>query len=270
MEAVVAPVEKEGPSKKELNKLAKKEKKESYKSEGTVDKDVPLSPAVVASSTQVENASVLFSKGFEPRLSQALAEFFGDSIKFEEAKSATPHEPFVVSARGSISGDVNIARFLTRRVKAELCHLTDPWLSSQVDQWLDYVSASPDVLGVLELLNSHFADKTYTVGSSLSLADLVLHFFLSLSPKNVSIANQKIAEQYSRVSRWNSLIISHLNSGKSEKKGVSGKTTSASGKNTTAKAAAGSVKKETGPTDEGGSCPPLEDAVDGQVRLNLK
>jgi hypothetical protein len=276
-EKAPAPVQEkksDGPSKKELNKLAKQEKKAAYKeaavsSESAAVPPVPPSasdtsaPVSVAVGSSAEPTQVVYFKGFEPRVAEVVAALTGSSIPFNISTAGAPHEPFLQSSNGSVSGDLSIARYFARRSAPELCFLADAWQSSQVDQWLDFLSSEPDNGALLALVNTHLSDKTFLVGSSLSLADIAVSVKLAGSQK--VFAN---GDQFTHLSRWFALTSSRLPTTRGSKGGAASKGKAASGN---AAASAADKKKakepESAAVEDGGSCPPLEDAVMGEVRL---
>jgi len=80
--------------------------------------------------------------------------------------------------QGRIEGEVNIARYIARL----LCfnYETDPILSTQIDDWLEAAHSSiihgsnKERQSVLKSLNSHLGKKSYLVGNSASLADIII------------------------------------------------------------------------------------------------
>ena len=275
-EKAPAPVQEkksDGPSKKELNKLAKQEKKAAYKDtaasdESAVAPPVPpqasavAAPASVAVGSSAEPTQVVYCKGFEPRVAEAVAALTGSSIPFNLSTAGAPHEPFLQSSSGSVSGDLSIARYFARRMAPELCFLADAWLSSQVDQWLDFLSSDPDNGALLALVNTHLSDKTFLVGSSFSLADIAVGVRLAGSHK--AFAN---GEQFVHFSRWFALTSSRLPSSRGPKGGNASKGKAASGNAAAAADKKKNKEPESSAVEDGGICPPLEDAVMGEVRL---
>ena len=160
-------------------------------------------------------APILF---YHPAAPPALSRLLLGATKLTLTLTATdaskpPHHPYLFApTAGSISGDYSIARYLCRThqspaqgakqtlsLSSLLC-LHDPWLASQVDQWVDHClmatsSADPAaaVCNLTSILETHLQDKTYSVGSSLSLADLALHLLLK-------------DKQSPAVARWGALV----------------------------------------------------------------
>jgi len=267
---------KDGPSKKELNKLAKKAKKQGAAASSS--SDTPPVPPAGGDSKAVRQTSAptdssaalssslsalsltdgvtLFHHPSRPPALARLALLLTDSpiAMTATAASAATHHPYLFGANcGSISGDYGIARYLLRQHPKHCALLAaqDPWKASQVDQWLDHclmASSSADpvaaALGLVAILETHLQDKTFAVGSGLTLADLALHQMIgnktSLGPA---------------VARWHALITQLV-----PKMGpVGGK---ADGN---AKKGKGKSKSKVENDDDGTSCPPLEDAEMGKV-----
>jgi hypothetical protein len=201
-------VEREGPSKKELNKLAKKEKKSAHKGgEGDEAAPAPASTSNASSSSQAAAApapvsiaapvvagsnAIVFSTGLCPPVLVLAVSSLLKHSKLTFSQSATNHLPCLgpdAVGHSSISGDANIARYLLRSLAsasvAGLYHGLDAWLQSEVDQWLDLYSAcfalaNDQLLSILPtILNGHLGDKTFVVGQNLSLADVALYVLVS-------------------------------------------------------------------------------------------
>jgi glutamyl-tRNA synthetase len=101
--------------------------------------------------------------------------------------------PYLLSAAsGSISGDLNIARYLCRVNQPALLHAADAWLSSQVDQWIEFASTS--IGNAINLVETHLSQRTFLVGKTLSLADIAV--FAALSGVDVKGQNEHIEAQY--------------------------------------------------------------------------
>lgn len=288
------------PSKKELNKLARKEGKK-----GGIPSQQTSAAAAGGASTAAAAAlfAVTFCKAASPELTRAVELYLGDQglLKYLVNKSSSSdsssiqsahmpilshlQQPTVTSDKGSISGDVNIARYLVRYQLAQshnsafagLYGGDDPWLASQVDQWLDlyllFSSNAPNVKQTLPtVLNSHLSDKTYLVGSSLTLADISLWCALKKSSDS-SWAGLPHA------SRWFDLLTGLMPvptpipvSYQPTHKPSTAAAAAAGTKGPSSAPSAAAVVE--GPTDETaagsgqqvlGSCPPLEGAVEGQV-----
>jgi glutamyl-tRNA synthetase len=275
---------KDGPSKKELNKLAKKAKKQG----GGAGTDAPPAPPSASASASVpvkkekkeevvEAAAAVTSAMSSLSLTTDVTLFFHPStppaltrLVLGMAKcqapflltptdaAAAPHHPYLFGPTcGSISGDFCIARYLCRQLPqlAPLLCQQDPWTASQVDQWLDHClmatnSADPSaaVTSLCTILEAHLADKTFAVGSSLSLADLALHLLLK---SKGTLSTPALA-------RWHALISQ-----------LTPKVATASGKGVGAApkkgGKGGKSKSKVANDDDGTSCPPLEDAEMGKV-----
>lgn len=250
----------EGPSKKELNKLEAKAKRMAAtaaakvgSAEGANDKapgSVALASMNSTSATKEKGAlSVLLperkkgDKSDPCALTKSVIDLVGGAAKQipqKESAEMGDCEPCLVGGgTSSISGDVNICRFIVRSFVPALYSSLDAWGASQVDQWLDlYVQADP--IGLLSIVESHLADKTFLVGSSLTLADVAIS--LIAKKKRGALPNRI------NIERWLSLIGDCMDKLSSD----FAKTTSS---DADADADAG----------EADSRPALEGAVDGQV-----
>ena len=292
------------PSKKELNKLARKEGKK--KTSADPSQQTTAGDSITAAAALF---AVTFCKAASPELTRAVELYLGDQglLKYLVNKSSSSdsslqsaHLPIlthlqqttVTSEKGSISGDVNIARYLIRyKVQAQSHNSSaassaglyggdDPWLASQVDQWLDlyllFSSHAPNIKQTLPtVLNSHLSDKTYLVGSSLTLADISMWCALKKSSLG-SGSSDWVGLPHA--SRWFDLLtgLMPVPTPIPVSYQPANKPTAAAA--TKAPSSSGAVGKasEEGPTDEAaavaagsgqvlGSCPPLEGAVEGQV-----
>mmetsp|Transcript_36891 Transcript_36891/g.80345 ORF Transcript_36891/g.80345 Transcript_36891/m.80345 type:complete len:379 (-) Transcript_36891:1-1137(-) len=221
----------EGPSKKELNKLKKKEKKAAY-SEGKAPDEgaapaplpVPVAAAVapkpVASASPVVTGScgITFHPQSAPAVTRTVMALLGVSIPVTESAAGTPeHPPFLHSPAAcgglgaSVSGDYTIARFLCREHGPQLLHPVAPsdtaamsWCASEVDQWIDHCIAAEttgaDTSVTVAVLDAHLAMKTFLAGSTLSLADIAVY--------NLVVKRGRTFPQ--NVQRWATLVGSLL------------------------------------------------------------
>eukprot|EP00600_Ochromonadales_sp_CCMP1393_P001035 CAMPEP_0174984316 /NCGR_PEP_ID=MMETSP0004_2-20121128/17655_1 /TAXON_ID=420556 /ORGANISM="Ochromonas sp., Strain CCMP1393" /LENGTH=790 /DNA_ID=CAMNT_0016236713 /DNA_START=56 /DNA_END=2428 /DNA_ORIENTATION=- len=263
-------------SKKELNKLARKEGKKN-------------------NTPKEDNSkySIVFCKSMAPDLAHLLETVLGEVgvLKFCINKGSESHFPLLTTnvvadtTPGSISGDLNIARFLLRvstsDKAAALLGAGNAWYASQVDQWLDvYLMAQHNATmkeGVVTLLNSHLSDKTFLVGNCMTLADIAMWMLMRKS------GFSSTSTDFAQASRWYALITSLLPATLPPMAMITYVPPTATGSTATGKggdkggakgggkgvvAAAG--KAEGGDGDAaaagaGGTCPPLEGAVEGQV-----
>jgi glutamyl-tRNA synthetase len=251
-----------GPSKKELNKLARKNK-------------------APAPSTDNAKFTVVFCKGASPELCRAVELQLGENgnVKYCINKGTDSHLPILKSiADGdswSVSGDENIARYLVRVSTAanaqSLYGDADSVKASQIDQWLSVFDRSTCVASVrdslVSLANTHLSDKTYFVGTTLTLADIAIWTALrklSFVPAFETAPHaSRWFELVSGTIPWSPIVVSvappaipAATAGSTEaapKKGAAASNTAA---------AADADADEAGAT---GSCPPLDGAVEGQV-----
>lgn len=248
-----AAVDAKGPSKKELSKLAKKNK--------------------IAAGPKEDNAKfiVLFCKGASPDMTRAVELYLGTDgvVKYCINKGAEAHLPQFKSVSDeqlSGSGDANIARFLAASNQA----LTgaDAAKAMEINTWLDVYGHSLCAANVRDSLvtvaNAHLADKTYFVGAELTLADIAMWTALR---KISFVAAYDAAPHASRwfdhvtsLIPWSAIPVSVL---------APATPAPAAGAAETKKAASSSSAATAEAEDDAsgalGSCPPLEGAVEGQV-----
>eukprot|EP01041_Mallomonas_annulata_P000879 gene877-1705_t len=159
---------------------------------------------------------------------------------------STSLEPYlIVEGKGSLSGDYSIARFIARSLNSPLSCCNDNWNMGQIDQWLDFcssVSSNPT-----EIINLHLQTRTYLVGHCLTVADIAI---LTLLEKFKFIPNTTLPY----VSRCGTSAGN--NKDKSNVKGKAGGKADNNNKKD---------KEDNQAADEGGTCPPLEGAIEGQV-----
>ncbi len=246
----------EGPSKKELNKLKRKEGRNGGANDAVPDTDaatVITSPHNSILAKPTGEHVMLVNSSHPAELSDVVMQLIKSCVPVKIEKSEADSEPMLVGGgSGSISGDSAIARYLVRSSGGSYASLYgsgDSWVSSQVDQWLHLydraVGVNGDCIGLLRLLETHLQDKTFVVGSSFTIADVAM----------VLLAKKKRGAIQPRVhlERWfvtaNSLLP------------VASVTSTKRGGNAVAQK---SNEKEPN-VGESGVCPPLEDAVDGQV-----
>lgn len=263
----------EGMSKKQLDKLAKKEKK----------KDSTNSDTNNNSSANDAKFTVLFNKTNPPLLTRVIDIISQSqcSIKYTINKIMPDNSlPILIDSDlldGSIAGDVNIVKYFLRTVTTSsitsLYSSTNPWYLSQVDQWLDVYNLCQTNSGyatttIPTLLNNHLSNRTYLVGDDLTIADLAMIFVL-LQSNYVSTTDQphfcrwmKLASLSFPADVLTTSIPLHFAPipKLTEVSGAGKKETNKAGKVTT-----DSKAKTAEVVDEGGTCPPLEGAIEGQV-----
>lgn len=280
-EKVVEPVvEREGPSKKELNKLARKENKK--KGGGDDDKsnteivnvvqsvasiaEVTAGVAAVAISPNAN--TITYSSVFPELAGTVLCMLNAKTVSFEASAAPANHLPYMSGNSGSISGDLTIAKYLTRTIDngSVLYGNGDAWSIGQIDQWLDlfqwlYLSPanSKNVCGssIIDILNPHLADKTFIHGQSLSLADIAMCIAARKTGFTESIT-------FPHMSRWYSLVNPLIPVAGVVRASANGGKGGASKKEKTVKASKTAEAVHV-IDDSAGTCPPLEGAVDGQV-----
>lgn len=251
--------EKKGPSKKELNKLARKEKRQG----GGASEAPAEEPAAVTFVVHVPK-----NQAFHPLLTRAVELLTKGARDF-----AVKYVAHSDAALGNLSalyfggecivGDANIAKFLIRSTpSASHLYGPDALSASLVDQWLDFysgsVSAGTASTGVVE---QYLVTKTFLVGHSLSLADVAVFLLF-----------RKSADASAGIKRFLRLIAARLpadvvNGAPLQVTFVSNKTVKEPVKKEAAPANASkeASKEEPEEAQEGGTCPPLPGAVDGEV-----
>lgn len=263
-----------GLSKKQQNKLARQNK--------------PAAP-----SDANAKYGVLFCKGASPELARAVELHLGEagSVKYFINKTTDVHIPLLKSLTDgdawSVSGDENIARYLVRvstsANAASLYGSGDAVKASQIDQWLSVYDRSTCAASVRDSLvkvaNAHLEDRTFFVGSELTLADIAIWTAL----RKLSFVPS--FETAPHASRWFELASTTIApfvaipvsvpapagpaAGAEGAEGAAASTNKKggnAGKN--ANAAATTAAKVEDAEEEAGSqggCPALQDAVDGQV-----
>jgi len=280
-ESTPTEVVREGPSKKELNKLAKKEARAAYKDDGA--SSAPKAAAAVAAASTsggggggggggaggAMNVVAVFAQPAE--LARSVAAMLGvspKSVSFSLSPTAgASHQPILATGGGAdstISGDACIARFLARHFSSTqplanslYGSVLSAWELSQVDMWLDLytgVIEGGDAAEVVALIEKQLAEKTFLVGQTLTLADVACVLLVKKAGGVVGAA----------VTRWLNVAGASVPALGPLLKGKTGGTSaSASASSSSSSAGAAGEKEEGG--DEGGSCPPLVDAVEGQV-----
>mmetsp|Transcript_5208 Transcript_5208/g.8013 ORF Transcript_5208/g.8013 Transcript_5208/m.8013 type:complete len:905 (+) Transcript_5208:75-2789(+) len=246
----------EGPSKKELNKMKRKEKRKGGGEKADGDAGTAPGKALTGeqrSAGKAQPPQITYHSKAEPAVSRLVMALTGQVISCVASSPESPaHQPYLLTASGSLSGDLAVARYLCRSSLPALL-LTNPLEASQVDQWLDHCTAvSSSGVGLestFALLEGHLADKTYLVGETLSLADIAVYVLVSGSPAPTS---------YPRSARWLSLVSSLLPQVTALPSAKGGKS---SGKSK------GKGEKQSGGknSESEDTCPHLEGAVEGQV-----
>ncbi|CAH0520375.1 unnamed protein product [Peronospora belbahrii] len=291
-------------SKKELNKERKKAHKNAVKA-GVVDKSqatataagtgagvvcaVPIGTATVKADksesnkilkkavhggmelpipdSMEDNGVIVFSSaGQLPRASYVVAQLINYTPGFRNYGRNTLSSalvPTLTLLDGRIvSGDFAIARYLAR-IKPELglygVAAKDALATkaavppSQIDAWLDFaltrLGATMEDDGGLQILDRVLKTQTFIVGHALSLADIGVWASISPLQKKLDLS------PYLNVTRW----LAHLEAYQSLFAKVDGSLKAL--KPIKAPAFVGPVEK----TKDMGTCPPLKDAVDGQV-----
>ena len=258
-------VVREGPSKKELNKLKRKEGKkgggnEDDNSEVVEQKNVaPATTQAPSNTTAPVKKNVASAPGSVyyafsnklsavPEISRLLLAYLKSSIKCVSSISSDHLPYFVVSDGLSVAGDCAIARYFSRTIdNGSKLYGSDAIAASQIDQWLDIYN-SVDIAAIpslFKVVNDHLSDKTYMAGQSLSLADFAIYVLI----KRGTVTNDLV-----HILRWQALVgavIPVLDALKPIK---------------AAPASSAAVPSKQNNDDEfSGTCPHLDGAEDGKV-----
>ena len=258
-------VVRDGPSKKELNKLKRKEGKKGGGNDDDNTEVVEQQKTAAFATTQAQNnAPVAVKKNVAsapggvyysfsnklsalPEISRLLLAYLKSTIKCVSSTSSDHLPYFVVSDGVSVAGDCTIARYFSRTIdNGSKLYGTDAIVASQIDQWLDVyntvdIAAIP---AVLKVVNDHLSDKTYMAGQSLSLADFAVHVLI----KRSTVTNDLV-----HILRWQALVGGVIPALDALKPGKASAPSAASG------------NKQSNDDEFGGTCPHLEGAEDGKV-----
>jgi glutamyl-tRNA synthetase len=262
-------------SKKELNKLARKEKR----------KDGGEATATVKVGEVTFTVLVPKNIQFHPFLSRTvdLLETAGKFVvKFVAHNDSQLGNQSALynSNEEAIVGDVNIARFLVRYgLLSNLYGNGDAWDSSQIDSWLEfYFVHQSNPSAILTFLEEYLVSKTFLVGHVLSLADVAVFQLLRRQLKVIDV-------NFNNIHRYLNLVAGNLpaealapltvtfqpqnvkqtSSSSSAGDSSNTKSTKAAGNATTSATVAATTEETEEEAGAGGSCPPLEGAVEGGV-----
>ncbi len=258
-------VVRDGPSKKELNKLKRKEGRKGGGNDDDNTEVVEQPKTAAPATTQAQNnapvavkknvasapGSVYYSFSNKlsalPEISRLLLAYLKSTIKCVSSTSSDHLPYFVVSDGVSVAGDCTIARYFARTIdNGSKLYGTDAIVASQIDQWLDVyntvdIAAIP---AVLKVVNDHLSDKTYMAGQSLSLADFAVHVLI----KRSTVTNDLV-----HILRWQALVGGVIPALDALKPGKASAPSAAS------------ANKQSNDDEFGGTCPHLEGAEDGKV-----
>ena len=203
------PPEREGPSKKELNKLAKKANKVNAKAEVKAAKTITASDN--NSSVTIKNGSeIMDAIYYHPSVSVDLSKiastltnnnhkiaFINTTIPLPGAEKTKqiPHQPYLAcenSISSPIHGDIAISLYIANTCvnngdnndgsKYNISG-NNSWEQCQVISWLNTVTsikASSTTISkeFADLVNTHLTMCTYLVGENLTLADVAVYQYL--------------------------------------------------------------------------------------------
>eukprot|EP01043_Picozoa_sp_COSAG02_P034105 COSAG02_NODE_2366_length_9052_cov_1.784541_4_plen_1632_part_00 len=214
-----------GMSKNEAKKAAKKAaaaaKKAEYKSGNVPAKDKSAKPDAGSKTAAVAKPAAAGKSaaagleikwceapGAAPSVSMLAKELAGaKSVTFTKVNGQSidvqlggfqPTIPTLVFPNGeSLSGDLSIARYIAREYSKTL-YGADSLSASLVDQWLEYLQhaalrcGSPEEYeSIVQILEQSLATKTFLVGTTMTLADLVAWSILQGNGISPSSGNAK-------------------------------------------------------------------------------
>ncbi|TYZ61762.1 hypothetical protein PybrP1_012794 [[Pythium] brassicae (nom. inval.)] len=278
-------------SKKELNK----ERKKAQKAAASKGSDEPAEPTPAAKQQQQQPAAAAAALTPAGPFGRVLPVPAADEIAFSAASRELPLAAFVLAqltkpavtfthhaherglaptlalASGSVvSGDFAIARFLARaKPGLGLYGLeTDALVASQVDSWLDFALARfsstldrDSAHRGLALLDRVLRDRTFLVGYALSLADVGVW-------ARVTAAKADVAP-FAHVARWlrylNSQDVFATAAATLQALPPVASRPSQPSRPSRPSPSAANPPQVSQKGKSTGSCPPLKDAVDGQV-----
>lgn len=245
-------------------------KKKKSNTEGAVPSG-PVGRVLLVPSADQDGQIVFSVASVLPLASFVVAQFV-PAKAFVNHVNETNIVPTLTFADGNvISGDFAIARYLARsKLSLGLYGLeNDAVVSSQIDSWLDFAltrfqpgNAASTTRG-LELLNVVLKDRTFLVGYALSLADIGVWARITASKADVS--------KYANVARWMSLLAAQSMFATAEASLKALKPVVTAVPSSGSKPKCGDRKPAPGANTSSqkgkntGSCPPLKDAVEGQV-----
>jgi len=159
---------------------------------------------------------ITYSPGQVPELCRYMAAVLSVDVSFSASSTGIEHHPYLTSSTditsSSVSGDVNISRYFVRQAGDRGLILyggnNDPWLTSQIDQWLSFyrhtrVSNTYD--SAPALVNAHLEMRTYICGHAFSIADIAVSALLKRCPSfNLSVSST--AEEFPHAVRWFNLV----------------------------------------------------------------
>lgn len=251
-------------SKKELNKEKKKAAKllakngpvatnsstKASKSNATTAKN-----GLIMDTTNLTKSGIYYGRGSIPKISYIVSLFVGKSVDdfFIGTGTSAKTEPVLVSNKNFIHGDVSIGRYLVRE-KMECGLLGDTKEDEgMIESWIEFglkkLYARADLKVEMEFLNEYLKDKSYFFKFGMSLADIVLYCVLQDVTIDANLVHLK---------RWFDFCAGQefmKNANAVLLKKLEGKANIQEVKSVT------KLKSK----DQGGSCPPLKDAIDGQV-----
>lgn len=261
--------------------------KESKESKVTPQPKIPV--AVSIPNAQLN--SIYYSLSLPPELTRIVLAITKANIPLV-ASPLPPSQPHLAlltssiadnSSGVSISGDISISKYICRSFPDVAACLyggsdSDNWLTGQIDQWLDLCIASTATAtginaAICATVNTHLEERTYLCGHSLTLADIAV----LLSVKKAAPAMLTSAQTMPHLVRWATLVGGSLPPPVSLKPASSSSSSAAGGGGGGGKGGKGKDSASTNNNksnssttaaageDEESICPPLIDAVEGNV-----
>lgn len=199
-----------------MSKQNKKNKTDNDSKSNTIDSSQSKSSVISDQTVPSEVLIVTYSTGQVPELTRTVASILNVDISFTPSTCGFEHYPYLTigdNNRGTISGDLNISKYLARSILkgSQIYGCNDAVWTTQVDQWLDYfadIKANRIVIqDVYVQLNKHLEYSTFIVGYQLSLADIALTLVLKRAN---FISNPALSSEFPNIVRWFNLISPQL------------------------------------------------------------
>ena len=274
-------------SKKELNKLKRKEGKKSG-GDDTGNK-------IVIPDNAVKTMKLYYCGESTPELTFIAAGICENAAGIAtHITKGTSHFPYLTydptgehneaCSADTLSGDVNMARFLCRLNSnasgSALCGGDDAFHASLVDQWLNYSTAlvygSVSSSEAAELLNNHLQSRTYLVNDVVTLGDIACYVALKREkfvPAASAASGSVAPAQPPHTLRWYKAVEAYVKKFPGSKEVIAATMVKAAPVKKEPKGDAGKGKakqaadEEHRAADDGAVCPPLVDGVEGEVSV---
>jgi len=143
-----------------------------------------------------------------PIVSFVVCNLSKSKLSWDIDKDSTSPELTAIPSGDTLRGDIIIGRYLARLNPSLNLYGNDPFSAAEVDQWIDFaqyeLNSYKDEKRLMELcsdLNAYLALRTYFVGYSLTLADVVIWSTLRANPHWQHMMSTNKA-QLSHLVRW--------------------------------------------------------------------